>query len=208
MKRPAPTDTLPPLEVDTILLHACCAPCSCAIVEALLAAKITPVLFYYNPNIAPLEEYQKRKSECMRFATSRNLRMIDVDTPDRAADRRPWFDCVRGLENEPERGARCLECFKMRLLRTAQMARELGIKVFATTLASSRWKDLSQIEVAGRLAEAQTGVRFWARNWRKGGLQQRRNELIKQYNFYNQLYCGCLGAKPLEPPPPSASACD
>ena len=108
--------------------------------------------------------------------------------------------CVNSYSNaeqELERGARCLQCFKMRLLRAARKASELGFGVFTTTLASSRWKSLTQINEAGHWAAAlvseETGkiVRFDDRNWRKGGLQQRRNELLKENGFYNQLYCRC-----------------
>ena len=102
---------------------------------------------------------------------------------------------MKGLENEPERGGRCLKCFKLRLLRTAQYARERGIKVITTTLASSRWKSLDQINEAGfwacsQLGENETPV-WWDQNWRKNGLQERRLQIIKEYDFYNQLYCGC-----------------
>ena len=96
------------------------------------------------------------------------------------------------VENEPERGRRCLQCFKMRLLQTAHYASEHGFTVFTTTLASSRWKSLEQINEAGQWAAAQVdGVTFWEQNWRKGGLQERRNQLLREYGFYNQLYCGC-----------------
>ena len=105
------------------------------------------------------------------------------------------------MENEPERGKRCAACFYHRLQATARKAEELGIPFFATTLASSRWKNLEQINAAGRkatppapLSEGEKGkkeVQFWAQNWRKDGLQERRNELLKEYGFYNQTYCGC-----------------
>ena len=112
-----------------------------------------------------------------------------------------WLEAVKGLENEPERGKRCAACFYHRLQATARKAEELGIPFFATTLASSRWKNLEQINAAGRkatppapLSEGEKGkkeVQFWAQNWRKDGLQERRNELLKEYGFYNQTYCGC-----------------
>ncbi len=170
-----------------ILLHACCAPCSSAIVEWLTAHDIRPVIFYYNPNIFPLEEYETRKQESKRHAESLGIQWIDGDY-----DHDGWRAGVCGLEGEPERGRRCEQCFTLRLSATAQKAKELGITWFATTLASSRWKRLDQIERAGLLAEqAVPGTRFWAKNWRKGGLQERRNQLLKEYGFYNQLYCGC-----------------
>ena len=124
----------------TVLLHTCCAPCSSAIIEALLQNGITPVIYYCNPNIYPREEYEIRKNECTRYAQALGLEIVDADY-----DHENWLAEMKGLENEPERGGRCLKCFKLRLLRTAQYARERGIKVITTTLASSRWKSLDQI---------------------------------------------------------------
>lgn len=173
--------------ISQVLLHACCAPCSSAIVEWLLAHDIQPVIYYFNPNIFPIDEYQIRKNESQRHASNLGIRWIDADY-----DHRCWQQYVLGLENEPERGKRCEMCFRYRLLATAYQAQKEGIAYFATTLASSRWKNLDQINAAGTWAAAQVeGVSFWAQNWRKEGLQQRRGELLKQYGFYNQLYCGC-----------------
>ena len=180
----------------TVLLHTCCAPCSSAIIEAMISNGITPVIYYCNPNIYPLEEYEIRKNECTRYARSLGLEIIDADY-----DHEAWLEAIRGMENEPERGGRCLKCFKLRLLRTAEYAMQRGIKVITTTLASSRWKSLDQINEAGLWACSQIYGRFsaaplasvvwWNQNWRKGGLQERRLQIIKEYDFYNQLYCGC-----------------
>lgn len=170
-----------------VLLHTCCAPCSSAIVECLIQHGITPVIFYCNPNIYPLEEYLKRKNECTRYAESLGLEIVDADY-----DHDGWLCGVKGLENEPERGGRCLNCFRMRLRETAKYARDHGFKVITTTLASSRWKSLEQIEEAGLDACADIPeVTFWNQNWRKGGLSERRSAIIKEMNFYNQTYCGC-----------------
>ena len=99
---------------------------------------------------------------------------------------------ARGLEQAPERGPRCLQCFRYRLERAARFAKENGYDVLTTTLASSRWKDLDQVNAAGAWACARfPGVTWWPRNWRTGGLQQRRGEIIREQCFYNQLYCGC-----------------
>ena len=186
-----------PMGEKTVLLHTCCAPCSSAIIEALMQNGITPVIYYCNPNIYPQEEYEIRKNECTRYAQSLGLEIVDADY-----DHENWLDAVKGMENEPERGGRCLKCFKLRLLRTAQYASERGIKVITTTLASSRWKSLDQINEAGLWACQQLTARrssaaphdeviWWDHNWRKGGLQERRLQIIKEYDFYNQLYCGC-----------------
>lgn len=168
-----------------VLLHACCAPCSSAIVEWLLAHHIEPVIYYFNPNIYPREEYEIRKNESKRHAESLGIQWIDDDW-----NHDEWLCAMRGMENEPERGKRCECCFYYRLMRTAQKAKEQGIPFFATTLASSRWKNLEQINRAGLAAQNEQAA-FWPQNWRKDGLQERRNTLLKEYNFYNQQYCGC-----------------
>ena len=176
-----------PADCTEVLLHACCAPCSSAIVEWLLAHDVQPTIYYYNPNIWPREEYDIRKEESKRHAASLGIRWIDDDY-----DHASWLQHVCGLEHEPERGRRCEQCFTLRLTAAARKAQQLGIPYFATTLASSRWKSLDQINQAGLAAEqAVPGTTFWAQNWRKGGLQDRRNELLKEYHFYNQQYCGC-----------------
>ena len=186
MKKDAESLNIPMGQTE-VLLHTCCAPCSSAIIECLLNNGIRPVIYYCNPNIYPLEEYLVRKEECTRYAKALGLDIIDDDY-----DHEAWLEAVKGLENEPERGGRCLRCFKLRLLRTAEYARDNGFKVITTTLASSRWKSLDQINEAGEWACAQVpDVIWWDRNWRKGGLQERRLQIIKEYDFYNQLYCGC-----------------
>jgi len=176
-----------PEGLERVLLHACCAPCSSAIVEWMLAHGVKPTIYYFNPNIFPREEYEIRKNESKRHAKSLGIEWIDDDW-----NHEGWLTCVHGLEGEPERGNRCGRCFEVRLTAAARKAVELGIDWFTTTLASSRWKRLDQIELAGQVAEAAVpGARFWAQNWRKGGLQERRNQLLKDYGFYNQQYCGC-----------------
>ena len=127
-----------------VLLHCCCAPCSSAILEWMLQNDVVPVIYYCNPNIYPLEEYEIRKNEITRYAQQLGIEIIEDEY-----NHAQWLEQVRGLEQEPERGGRCLVCFKMRLLRAARKAAELGIDEFTTTLASSRWKSLEQITEAG-----------------------------------------------------------
>ena len=184
MKQPA---IQKPEDISEVLLHACCAPCSSAIVEWMMANGIRPVIYYFNPNIWPREEYEIRKQESKRHAESLGLQWIDGDY-----NHEEWLGGVCGLEGEPERGRRCERCFTLRLIAAAKQAQALGIKYFTTTLASSRWKSLEQIERAGHAAEEMVNeVKFWAQNWRKGGLYERRNQLLKEFQFYNQQYCGC-----------------
>lgn len=186
MKHKTPSIIIPE-GTERLLLHACCAPCSSAIVEWMLANGLSPTIYYFNPNIFPVEEYIIRKDESKRHADSLGVEWIDGDY-----DHELWSSCVQGMENEPERGHRCECCFRMRLIAAARMTKHLGMSVFTTTLASSRWKSIEQITKAG--IEAQNtvpGTLFWAQNWRKGGLYERRNQLLREYAFYNQQYCGC-----------------
>ena len=177
--------------VKTVLLHTCCAPCSSAIIECMMQNGIMPLIFYCNPNIYPEEEYIIRKDECTRYAKSLGLEIVDADY-----NHESWLAEMKGLENEPERGGRCLKCFKLRLLESAGYAHERGITAFTTTLASSRWKSLDQINEAGLFAQIHyPDVTYWTQNWRKGGLSERRIQIIKEYNFYNQRYCGCEFSK-------------
>lgn len=171
-----------------ILLHSCCAPCSGAVIECLVENGFKPGIFFSNSNIFPFDEYELRKQELIRYAQGFGLEVIDDDY-----DHKAWLGCVRGLEREPERGSRCMECFKFRLLRAARYAAANGYDVLTTTLASSRWKDLEQVNAAGQWAcgIVADGPVFWPQNWRKGGLQPRRNEIIREQNFYNQNFCGC-----------------
>ncbi len=176
-----------PGNAKNVLLHTCCAPCSSAIIECLLQHDIRPTIYYCNPNIYPREEYEIRRNECMRYANSLGIDFIEADY-----NHDEWLVKMQGLEKEPERGKRCLECFKTRLQETARYASEHDFQVITTTLASSRWKSLSQIESAGDYAVSPyADVYWWNQNWRKGGLSERRAAIIKEYDFYNQRYCGC-----------------
>ena len=150
-----------------VLLHSCCAPCSSTILEWLLQHDYAPTIFYFNPNIFPQEEYLVRKNECQRYAAKLGVPFVDGDY-----DHALWREAVKGLENEPERGARCRVCFGVRMLATARTAKRLGIESFTTTLAGSRWKRLEQIrEAAEEAARLTPGTAYWDMNWRKGGLQ-------------------------------------
>ena len=179
--------------MEKVLLHSCCAPCSAAILEWMGQNGYEPTILFYNPNIFPEEEYLKRKNEIVRYAQEIGVAIVDLDGSELwEQQHEQWLKCTVGLENEPERGGRCLACFRHRLCVAAGYAAGHGFPLFTTTLASSRWKDIRQINEAGFYAEEHYGrglTRFWDRNWRKGGLYERRNILARQ--FYNQQYCGC-----------------
>lgn len=176
-----------------LLLHSCCAPCSGAIIECLLRDGLRPVVFFSNSNIVPEAEYRLRLSELKRYCDS-----LGVETAEDSYDHGDWLRSVLGpegarspLAKEPERGLRCAACFRYRLGRAAEFAKKEGFDTLTTTLASSRWKDLSQVDAAGEAACSGKGVEWWGRNWRKGGLQERRNAIIREQGFYNQTFCGC-----------------
>ena len=177
-----------PNNEDKLLLHSCCAPCSGEIIEGLAASEIKTTVYFYNPNIHPIEEYEIRKDENKRFCDKLGFEFIDADY-----DKDNWFKRIKGLENEPERGKRCTKCFDMRFERSALYARENSFKVFATTLGISRWKDMNQINEAGlRAASRYDEVKYWDFNWRKEGGSSRMIEISKREHFYQQEYCGCV----------------
>jgi epoxyqueuosine reductase len=181
-------DLIPPNGEKRVLMHSCCATCSGAIIEAMVAAGIDLTVFYYNPNIHPRQEYEIRKKENQRYARKMGIPFIDADY-----DPPGWFDRVQGLEWEPERGERCSRCFDLRLERAAAYAREQGFKIFTSSLGVSRWKDMEQVNRSGkRAADRYPDVMYWTFNWRKDGRSARMNEIAKEENFYRQEYCGCV----------------
>ncbi|MBQ6184294.1 MAG: epoxyqueuosine reductase QueH [Bacteroidales bacterium] len=188
------------LKKDRILLHCCCGPCSTAILEWMVEEGLRPGLFFSNSNIVPFDEYVKRRDELVRYAATFGQEVAD-DEYDHSA----WLEFVRSrcgsteVLTGPERGPRCLACFEFRLRRAAEYAATNGYSILTTTLASSRWKVLSQVDDAGRRAvlefqgekQNEQKLIWWPQNWRKGGLQERRNLLIKSCALYNQTWCGC-----------------
>ncbi|MBV6271570.1 epoxyqueuosine reductase QueH [Alcaligenaceae bacterium CGII-47] len=182
----------PTLELPTghkkLLLHSCCAPCSGEVMEAITASGIDYTIFFYNPNIHPAREYEIRKQENVRFADLHNIPFVDADY-----DVDNWFERIKGLENEPERGARCTLCFDMRFERTALYASEHGFDTISSSLGISRWKNMEQINGSGERAAARyPDMIYWTYNWRKGGGSQRMIEISKREHFYQQEYCGCV----------------
>ena len=174
-----------------LLLHTCCAPCSCAIIEQLLSEGTRPDLFFYNPNIHPFYEYLQRKASVIAYARKKDLELIDADyDPDN------WMAHIKGSENDPERGKRCSLCFDIRLQKTAEYASINHYRSFATTNGVSRWKDLKQVNRSGlNAALAYPELTFIARNWRLNNAQAKASRIIKDEGFYNQTYCGCCFSK-------------
>ncbi len=173
---------------NKLLLHSCCAPCSGEVMEALLYSEINFEIFFYNPNIHPIQEYIIRKDENKRFADKHNIPFIDADY-----NKEDWFERTTGMENEPERGKRCTECFDMRFEVTAQHAHQHDFPVFTSSLGISRWKDMNQINGCGlRAAEKYPDLIYWTYNWRKQGGAERMYQIAKEEQFYQQEYCGCV----------------
>lgn len=177
-----------PTGSDHVLLHSCCAPCSGEVMERMAEAGIKFTIFFYNPNIHPEKEYLLRKEENIRFAEKLGVPFIDADY-----DTKNWFERVKGLEWEPERGERCTVCFDMRFERTALYAAEHGFDTITSCLGISRWKNMEQINDCGKRAVARyPGMHYWTFNWRKKGGAARMVEISKRERFYQQEYCGCV----------------
>lgn len=171
-----------------VLLHSCCAPCSGEVMEAMTASHIDYAIYFYNPNIHPRAEYDLRKSENIRFAEKAGVEFVDADY-----DTDSWFQRAKGLEWEPERGARCTMCFDLRFERTALYAHEHGFPVITSCLGISRWKDMDQVNASGQRAAARyPGLVYWTHNWRKRGGAERMVQISKREHFYQQEYCGCV----------------
>ena len=174
-----------------ILLHSCCGPCSSSVLE-LLSKYFDVTVLWYNPNLYPEAEYDKR------METQKQL--IDAIAEDGVQAKllvEPWrsedyFSRIKGLENEPEEGKRCLECFKIRLEETARIASERGFEWFCTTLTVSSRKDAVAINAIGREAEAKYGVKWLPSEFKKREGNHRSIILSEKYGLYRQEYCGCV----------------
>lgn len=171
--------------MERFLLHACCAPCSIAVIDELRRAYDLTV-FFYNPNIYPEAEYAKRKAAVIRVCEEWEISMIDGDYEPAV-----WDDAVKGREQSPEGGARCHSCITLRLERTAQEANVRGIDIFGTTLTMGRQKRASLIFPIGEAAAARHGVKFYAEDWKKKGREEKARRMVKERNIYRQNYCGC-----------------
>lgn len=174
------------LHPSSLILHCCCAPCSGGIITALLEFGITPTVLFYNPNIHPEDEYLLRKRTLTAFLEKKHVPFFDSDyTPDL------WFNTTAGMENEPQRGKRCSACFQMRLEYSAQFAKNNGFNIFTSSFGISRWKNMEQVNQAGKIAGEKYGILYWDYNWRKNGGQDLMRETTRQEGFYEQKYCGC-----------------
>ena len=171
-----------------LLLHSCCGPCSTTVLT-LLVSHFDITVLYYNPNIEPKEEYYKRKEEQIRFIKEFNnehIKFMDCDY-----NNQNFRSRVVGLEQEREGGARCAVCFKLRLEKTAEIAKALDFDYFGTTLTVSPHKNSEVINKIGALLETEYGVKYLYSDFKKNDGYKKSIELSKKYNLYRQDYCGC-----------------
>ena len=180
-------------ERPRLLLHVCCAPCLSGSLE-YLAAHFQVALAFYNPNIAPFAEYEKRREEAARL-----IREMPLESPvsllECPYDGAAFEEMARGLEDAPEGGARCMECFRLRLGYTARLAKEQGFDYFTTTLSISPLKNAKALNAIGEELAGQAGVACLPADFKKKDGYKRSIERSKQYGLYRQDYCGCVYSK-------------
>ena len=176
-------------ERPELLLHSCCGPCSSYVLEYLTQYyKVT--LLWYNPNIWPPEENDKRLHYQRKIINALGLKEdVSIVIPDYDHDR--YLQMVSGLESEPEGGLRCTECFRMRLKEAAEAAERLGIGLYCTTLTVSPHKNAEKINTLGEAIGREHGVRFLPSDFKKRNGYKRSIELSREYDLYRQDYCGC-----------------
>lgn len=175
-----------------MLLHSCCGPCSTQVIE-VLKKDYDLTIYYYNPNIDCDEEFAHRLAEQKRYCQIANIDVIDD-----GYNPQEFLCRVKGLENEREGGARCPVCFKLRLSKTAQKAKEGGFDCFGTTLTVSPHKNSTIINAIGKSVEEEEGIEFVEGNYKKQEGYKKSIELSKKYNLYRQNYCGCKFAKEMQ----------
>ena len=172
----------------SILLHSCCAPCSSHVIS-VLKDYFDITILYYNPNIRPIQEYEKRKQEQINFIKQLDcgIKIMDCDY-----DNDVYEECIKGLENEKEGGARCLKCFRLRLEKTAKLASINNFDYFCTTLTVSPYKNSQVINSIGKELMNIYNVKWLYSDFKKEEGYKHSIVLSKQYNLYRQDYCGCI----------------
>lgn len=180
-------------KLPSLLLHGCCAPCSSACLE-YLNKYFDITLFFYNPNILPRAEFDKRLLEAKRLINEMPFEN-DVKIIDGEYDYSRFLDIARGLESVPEGGERCFKCYALRLEETARLAKELGFDYFCTTLSISPLKNSQKINEIGFKIADKYGVKWLPSDFKKKEGYKRSIELSRQYNLYRQNFCGCVYSK-------------
>ena len=172
-----------------LLLHSCCSVCSSHVIS-VLAPDYELGIFYYNPNIWPRDEYEHRKSEQIRLLREADF-CTGVSYFDLDYDHTEFLDYVKGLEKEPENGARCTECFRLRLEKTARFAKENGFDCFCTTLSVSPHKNSAVINTVGQETAEKYGIEWVHSDFKKKDGYLHSTRLAKEYGLYRQDFCGC-----------------
>lgn len=172
-----------------LLLHTCCVVCSTHVLDQLRRDFFVTV-YFFNPNIEPREEYEKRRDSVKAWCEQVGIPFLEGP-----AGHNEWAEAIQGFENEPEGGARCLICWRLRLEETARFAKENGFDCFATTLTMGRNKKEEVINPLGQQAAERYRVKFFEADWKKDGGQEIASRIAKENNLYRQNYCGCLFSK-------------
>jgi len=177
-----------------LVLHTCCAVCGAYLCELLKERFGEILIYFYNPNIHPEEEYKKRRDSAKKLAEIYNFEFQEGEY-----EPKDWLEKVKGLENEPEGGRRCPVCFEMRLEKSAELAKKRGFEYFATTLAVSPHKNEKIIDELAEQISRNFGIKYLSTahmaGLEKKELWQKTRELAKKFNFYHQNYCGCVFSK-------------
>lgn len=177
----------------SLLLHSCCAPCSSYTIE-YLSQFFNITVLYYNPNISPKQEYEKRKAEQIRLIESMPVKnkvvLMDCDY-----NSEEFFEIARGYESCREGGERCFRCYELRMRRTAELARDMGFDYFCTTLSISPLKNAQKINEIGYMLEKETGACWLPSDFKKREGYKRSIELSREYELYRQNFCGCIYSK-------------
>lgn len=177
-------------QVPRLLLHSCCAPCSSYVLE-YLSEYFSITVFYYNPNIFPAEEYEKRvrEQEAFILRLPAKHRISFLEGP---YEQERFYETAKGFEQEPEGGERCFRCYRLRMLEAAQMARAGGFDYFTTTLSISPLKDAVRLNEIGEKLSREYGVAYLNSDFKKRDGYKRSIELSREYGLYRQDYCGCV----------------
>lgn len=180
----------------TLLLHACCAPCSSHCLT-YLAGKIRIKVYYYNPNIVDKDEHEKRAEELLRLVKTLYIEYPNalIDLCEVAYDPTPFLEIAKGLEKEPEGGKRCAKCFELRLRAAARKAKEEKADYFTTTLTISPLKNAELINEIGERIGKEEGIKWLPSDFKKKEGYKHSVELSKKYGLYRQDYCGCPFSK-------------
>lgn len=174
--------------MEKVLLHVCCGPCSLGCFDKLKDKEV--ILFFSNSNIFPGEEWIKRLEYARKVGDIYGFKVLESEY-----NHANWVDFVAGLENEPERGKRCLKCFRYNLVLAAKKAKEIRADYFTTSLSVSKYKSSKDLFQIGEQIEKETGVKFLDINFKKDAGYEKCVALSKKLGIYRQNYCGCEFSK-------------